>query len=385
MATKTRFFKLPAAAAGALLAVLSLISCATHPPAAAPPGVAAPVMPPSPLETTVLPAPRQAYRDPESLSDLFERVTPAVVVILTEERKQSKERPGEEEVETSIGTGFIISGDGLIMTVSHLIEVVDRIVVRFKNGWEEEAQVVAAAPMADVALIRLKNVPEDLQVAEIGDSSLVRTGDRIFIVGSPYGIEFTLSAGHISGRREQSVFSPQVAPIVQLQTDAAINQGNSGGPMFNMAGQVIGVVSHILTQSGGFEGLGFALSINTARDILLNQSAFWTGVEFYPLAGPLARALNIPQGSGLLVQRVALNAPAQRLGIRPGNIPVTVGEEEFFIGGDAVVSMNGIAVNPADSDQMFKIRQAINQLPKGGRLEVEVIRGGKKITLVTTK
>jgi S1-C subfamily serine protease len=155
--------------------------------------------------------------------------------------------------------------------------------------------------------------------------------------------------------------------------------------MFNMAGEVIGVVSHILTQSGGFEGLGFALSINTAREILLNQSAFWTGVEFYPLAGPLARALNISQGCGLLVQRVALNAPARRLGIRPGTIPVTVGGDDFFIGGDVVVSMNGIAVNPADAGRMHAIRQAVNRLPTGGIIEIVVIRDGKTVTLSTAK
>jgi S1-C subfamily serine protease len=323
--------------------------------------------------------------DTESLSDVFQRVLPSVVVILTEERKPSRERPGEEEVENSIGTGFLISNDGLIMTASHVIEVVDRIIVRFQNGWEEEASVVAASTRADVALIRIENVPQNLQVAEMGDSDQVQIGDRVFVVGSPYGIEFTLTAGHISGRRTESMYSSRVTPIVQLQTDAAINQGNSGGPMFNMAGQVVGVVSHILTKSGGFEGLGFAVSINTAQEILLNKTAFWSGVEFYPIAGPLAVALNIPQGSGLLVQRVAQNAPAQRLGIRPGEIPVKIGDDEFFLGGDVVIAINGLIVDPGNVEQMVKIRQSVNQVETGGRIKIKVIRGGETVTLSTTK
>ncbi len=336
MNPRSLFTRTLAAAALFAAAGVFLCSCGALPPPA-------PAQPPPPGTPAALP---RAHGDPQSLGDLFARVSPSVVVILTEERRLSKERPGEEEVVNSIGTGFVVSEDGLIMTAAHVIEVVDRIVVRFSNGWEEEAEVAAAAPRADVALIRLKAAPADLKAAEIGDSDRVRTGDRVFVVGSPYGIEFTLTAGHVSGRRIQGGFSPDGAPMVQLQTDAAINQGNSGGPMFNMDGQVVGVVSHILTRSGGFEGLGFALSINTARDILLNRNAFWFGVEFFPVSGALARALNIPQGAGLLVQRVALNAPAQRLGMLPGGIPVTVGGEDFFIGGDVVTEDEVIIPSP---------------------------------------
>lgn len=380
----------PLRAAGRCLifALVTLVAACALPPAEPPPGV--PPAPAAPATRAAAPHPvGHPTPDPRpatpSLSDVFERVVPSVVVLLTEERKFSREHFGVEEVENSIGTGFVISKDGLIMTAAHVVEVVDRIIVRFHDGWEEEAEVVAAASRADVALVRLKRVPQDLQVAEVGDAARLRIGDPIFVVGAPFGIEFTLTAGRISGRRTQAVFASEVSPTVLLQTDAAINRGNSGGPMFDMKGQVVGVVSEILTRSGGFEGVGFAVSIDTARDILFNQTAFWSGVEFYPVTGALAAALNISEGAGLLVQRVARNAPAERLKILPGKIPVRVGGEEFFIGGDVVIAINGIPADPSNSEQMRKIRQSVNDLPAGGSIRVEVLRGGRRMTLTTVK
>jgi S1-C subfamily serine protease len=370
-----------------IFAILCVAAACTLPPTETP--AAGPIQKPPDLAAAAAQPARHptpgADRATRSLSDVFERVVPSVVVLLTEERKFSREHFGVEEVENSIGTGFVISKDGLIMTAAHVVQVVDRIIVRFHNGWEEEAQIVAAASRADVALIRLNRVPENLQVAKMGDSTTIRIGDPIFVVGAPFGIEFTLTAGRISGRRTQAVFTSEVAPIVLLQTDAAINRGNSGGPMFNMDGQVIGIVSEILTRSGGFEGVGFAVSVDTARDMLLKQGAFWSGVEFYPVTGALAAALNISQGAGLLVQRVAKNAPAERLQILPGKIPVKVGGEEFFIGGDVVIAINGIPADPSNDEQMRKIRQSVNDLPAGGSIRVEVLRGGKRMTLTTVK
>ena len=319
-----------------------------------------------------------------SLGDLFEQVIPSVVVVVVDERMPSRESIGEENIQRAVGTGFVISEDGLIMTAHHVIELADEIKVKFYDGTEVEAQVAAASPGADVAMVKLKEIPPNLQVATMADSDTVRTGDAIFIVGSPYYVDFTLSAGYISGRRLQTQLSSHGDQVELLQTDAAVNHGNSGGPMFNMAGQVVGVVSHILTQSGGFEGIGFGVSINTAKALLLDQDAVWGGVELYPVSGQVAQALNIVQGAGLLVQRVAQNSLAQRMGLLPGTLPVTIGGESFFLGGDVIVSMNGLKIT-ADTERQAAIRKMLNELPQGETITLEVIRAGKLLQLSTAK
>jgi S1-C subfamily serine protease len=319
-----------------------------------------------------------------SLADLFEKVIPTVVVLVVDERMPSTDTIGEETIQRAVGTGFVISEDGLIMTAHHVIELADEIKVKFFDGTTVAGEVTAASPGADVAMVKLKEIPQNLQVAAMADSDTVRTGDAIFIVGSPYFVDFTLSAGHISGRRLQTRLSSHGDPVELLQTDAAVNHGNSGGPMFNMSGQVVGVVSHILTQSGGFEGIGFGVSINTARELLLAQDAVWGGVELYPVSGELAAALNVGQGSGMLVQRVAKNSLAHRMGLKPGTLPVTLGTESFFIGGDVILSINGLQITPK-IERQAAVRKLLNELPEGESVTIDVIRAGKQLRLSTAK
>jgi len=130
--------------------------------------------------------------------------------------------------------------------------------------------------------------------------------------------------GHVGGRRRPTARYGWFSLAEFVQTDAAINPGNSGGPMFNMTGEVIGIVSNIITRSGGFEGLGFVVASNTARRLPLDRPSFWTGLQGYPVHGPLARALNVPQPVGLLVQRVAEGSPAAQMGLRGGTIKATI-------------------------------------------------------------
>ena len=318
------------------------------------------------------------------LADVFERVSPSVVVILVSSHAPSKKDPKELVFEKGLGSGVVISKDGLIMTAAHVVQVADEVSVMFSDGHKETAKVLNTNIATDVALIKMDKVSKKLVVAEMGDSDSVRIGEDVFVIGAPYGMEYTLTVGHISGRRTTKEVSSQLVPIEFLQTDAAVNQGNSGGPMFNMNGEIIGIVSHSLSQSGGFEGLGFASSINTAKEMLLKRKSFWSGVEFALLTGDLAKALNVPQNAGLLIQVVAVGSPGYKMGLKAGKIPVRIGENEVFIGGDIVFEIMGRTVSE-DVESLLKIQRLISDLAPGGTIKIKVLRGGNVIELSVSK
>jgi len=319
-----------------------------------------------------------------SLSTTFKEINPAVVMIHTSGREYSRVRPGKQVATSSLGSGVVISDDGLLMTAAHVVQVANEVVVEFLTGERVSAKVVGAASLADVALLKLEHLPEEIVPAELGDSDTVSVGDEVFVVGAPYGVHHTLTVGHISGRRKPKAFCDQIMPVEFLQTDAAINKGNSGGPLFSMDGKVMGIVSHFLSQSGGFEGLGFAASINTAKELLLNQRPFWTGLEVYAVSGALAKALNVPQGSGLLIQRVADGSPGYYLGLRPGMIPIRIGNEEILIGGDIILEIQGIVIS-TDPEQSCRIRDSMAKTADGDFLDVKILRAGKIIDLSSPK
>jgi serine protease Do len=323
--------------------------------------------------------------DAGSLSKVFQKVNPAVVMILTTERGHSGLHAGQEVTfeKGGLGSGIVVSQDGLVMTAAHVVQVADAVVVKFLDGSMVGAKVVGSAPQADVALLQLNHLPDNLVVAELGDSDSVNVGDEIFVIGAPYGVDHTLTVGYMSGRRHPEVVCNSLLPIEFLQTDAAINKGNSGGPMFTMDGKVIGIVSRILSFSGGSEGLGFAVSINTATELLFKQGSVWTGLEAYLVTGPLAKALNVPQDAGLLIQRVADDSPGQRLGLRPGNIPAEIAGKQLLLGGDIVLEVKGVTVSAA-LEHTCEIRKKVAGLPNDN-LEMKILREGKVIDLAIIK
>ncbi len=319
-----------------------------------------------------------------SLKNVFQRVNPAVVVIVTREGGFSKSIPNLPIIKGGLGSGIIVSKEGLIMTAAHVVHVADEVSVHFLDGSQALARVVSLSQQADVALLKLQDVPDNLHAVELGDSNLVYIGDEVFVVGAPYGIDHTLTVGHLSGRRKTVGICDQLTPIEFLQTDAGINMGNSGGPLFSIDGKLIGIVSHILSKSGGSEGLGFAVSINTAKALLLNRETFWAGLEAYLLFGDLAKALNVPQEAGLLVQRVALDSLAYKVGLRPGTIPVQIGDDELFIGGDILLEVQGVPVSASIQDTC-KIQDKMGRSEKEGYTDLKVLRGGKIIHLRAIK
>ncbi len=195
-----------------------------------------------------------------ALGKVVKRVSGSVVVILTEEKVLPPDAyEGTKVSAQGLGSGVLISKDGKVLTAAHVVQTADTVSVEFPNGEIVKARVVSSEPPADVALLQLERVPASAVVAKLGDSDQVGVADQIFVVGAPYGISHTLTVGHISARRTPGGEQSELGLAEFFQTDAAVNQGNFGGLMFNMNGEVIGIVSHILSQSGGFEGLGFAV------------------------------------------------------------------------------------------------------------------------------
>ena len=334
------------------------------------------------LLTLVLAAmvtPSLAAEDSRSLSELFRAVDPAVVEITTVQQVAADQGPARRVKSGALGSGFLISADGRIMTAAHVVQVADEVTVRFVTGDEVKARVLASDPGADVALIQAESVPESIRPAALGNSADVAVGDQIFVIGAPYGIAHSLSVGHISGRRTPAQLFGGYEQVELLQTDAAINQGNSGGPMFNMRGEVIGIVSHIFSTSGGSQGLGFVITSNLAMRVLIDEPTAWTGIDGVLVEGPLAAALNIPQGAGIVVEAVAAASPASALGLRPGTLKAQIAGQTLSLGGDIVLSIHGIRIG--DTDYQKKIRERGKALGNDDTVEVRVLRNGEVVTL----
>ena len=320
--------------------------------------------------------------DGQQLRDLFRSVQPAVVIVKTEQVGLAPFPQQGLVSSDGLGSGVLISSDK-VLTAAHVVQSADKTVVEFPQGEGIPARVIGCSLSADVALLQLERSPANYVAAKLGDSDQVAVGDEIFVVGSPYGISNTLTAGHVSARRPVKDKSDDAGPIELLQTDAAVNTGNSGSPLFNMKGEIVGIVTNIVSRSGGSEGLAFAATSNTARRFLLEQKSFWTGIEGRRVDGNLARALNLPQPAGVLVQRVAEGSIASRCGLQSGTLRAIVEGEEIILGGDVILAVNGVDVNPEESfdelyGRMIKTAQRNNVV-------ITVLRQGRTIQLVIPK
>jgi S1-C subfamily serine protease len=307
----------------------------------------------------------------EDLADVFDRVRQSVVVVRTTEREVPVGGERRPVSVSGVGSGVLIDADGKVLTAAHLVDAASDVRVEFSGGEQVSARVVASEPDADVALLQLERVPPDVVVAGLADSDRARVGDRVFIVGAPYGISHTLTVGHLSGRHKPGRVWDRFQLAEFLQTDAAINPGNSGGPMFSMAGEVLGVVSHLISRAGGFEGLGFVVSSNVARRLVIERRPRWWGFDGVVLAGDLIRVFNLP-GPGLLVQRVVEGSPAAGLGLRGGFMRATVGDRALVVGGDVILKVQGMPC-----DETHRVRDALAELKPGERLVITVVREGQ--------
>ena len=321
----------------------------------------------------------QARAADPTLSELFPQVDPAVVEIATVQQVVADQGPARRVSSGSLGSGFLISADGQIMTAAHVVQVADQLSVRFATGDVVTARVVASDPSSDVALIKAESVPAGIMPVTLGDSDSAKIGDQVFVIGAPFGIAHSMTVGYISGRRTPDKLFGGFETVELLQTDAAINEGNSGGPMFNMRGESIGIVSHILSSSGGFQGIGFVITSNLAKHLLLDDPTPWTGLYSVLVEGPLARALNIPQKAGTLVESVAAGSPASAIGLRSGKLKAQIAGQSLTLGGDIILAVNGILVGSPDFSR--KISDTVRALTGDDRLVLRVLRDGDVIEL----
>jgi serine protease Do len=316
--------------------------------------------------------------DAQNVGEVFRKVAPSVVVIRAKGREVSRASGLVRFNET--GSGALISADGKVMTAAHVVHAMDEIAVEFLGGETVKARVVASEPAADLSLLQLDRVPPGAQVATMANSDAVRIGDQIIVVGAPYGLSHSLSVGWISARWPPNTVYKTMPLAEFFQTDAVINTGNSGGPVFNLAGEVIGIVSHNISKSGGSEGLGFVVTMNTARQLLLEKKSFWSGMEGQLLSQDLADLLNVPaRTSGYLVRTVAKNSPGEAIGLRGGTKTITVDGEHVVVGGDIILSVDGIAVGTAAD--VAKIREHMNTLAPGAPFKVKILRQGQVLEL----
>ena len=330
----------------------------------------------------------------QQLRDAFRKVSQSVVVVRTKRVEVAPSADEPMSIVDGLGSGVLISNDGRVLTAAHVVQTADVASVEFANGEQIVARVIGSDVQTDVALLQLKQMPKDIAPAPLGDSDKVEVGDQIFVIGAPYGISQTLSVGHLSGRHRLNSNSDSATSVEFLQTDAAINGGNSGGPMFDMDGNVIGIVSSIMSHSGGSEGLAFATAANTAKRSLLDQKPFWSGIDGFVVTGSLARALNLPQAAGVLVQRIGDGSIGSRLGINQGTLRVTIQGTDILLGGDVILSVNNIAIidprsaqslGSLTSDENYeRIYNTVAALKPGDPLVVTVFREGKVLKLTTT-
>ncbi|TGV03526.1 S1C family serine protease [Flavivirga rizhaonensis] len=321
------------------------------------------------------------YTNAQDLSSIYEKVSPAVVAIYTQENNivTHPNNVSQTVTDNGLGSGFMVS-DEYIITAAHVVNVPETLVVQFYDGETIDAKVVTSYKSADIALIKLVTPKKNATTVKFGDSNQLKIGQRVFVIGVPLGVGFSLSSGYVSGFKGQILGKNPFTNTEFIQTDAAINQGNSGGPMFNLNGEVVGVVSHITSKSGGSNGIGFASSSNLAAHLLLNNKMPWFGAELYSLSGKEAKLFNLPQTSGLLVQRIASNSLFDKMGVKKGDTEIIIGKKKLIIGGDIILSFNNITYDITD-DALIKIAGFAKNLIDNPKFEMTVLREGQIITL----
>lgn len=229
--------------------------------------------------------------------------------------------PPREYQNRSLGSGFIISADGYVLTNAHVVDSADEVVVKLNDKRELKARVIGADRLTDVALLKIE--ASALPTVKIGDPSKLRVGEWVFAIGSPFGLEQTVTAGIVSAKG-RSLPDENYVPFIQ--TDVAINPGNSGGPLFNMKGEVVGINSQIYSRSGGYMGLAFSIPIDLAFDIQQQLKQYGKvsrgrmGVSIQDMSKELADSFGMPKATGALINTVEKGGPAEKAGIQAGDV-----------------------------------------------------------------
>lgn len=308
------------------------------------------------------------------LAQRYQELVPTVVTIHTFENQLREGKTQFASRPNGLGSGVIVSKDGLIATAAHVVHAVDGLHVEFHTGEKRRAKVISSVVWADLALIKVEELPAGSKVAKLADSSKAQVGEQIFVIGAPLGISKTLTVGYVSGLHPAQTF-PVMEAAARIQTDAAINPGNSGGPMFNLDGKVIGIASYIQSLSGGSDGLGFAVASNEVKQWLLDKRPFWSGIVFVPVTEPVRQALNLPFAGGVIIEKVNQGSAAYQAGLKGGTIESQIAGQKMILGGDIIASVNGMPLSNIHSN--LQTMMQIRSRDFGDSLTVEVWRQGQ--------
>jgi len=278
------------------------------------------------------------------------------------------------------GSGFVIDGRGYILTNFHVVQEAQSIEVVLGDQTRYPAKFIGADQRNDVALIKVEPKGKPLVALQLGDSSKLQVGQKVLAIGNPFGFQSTLTTGVVSalGRTVQTSQTTYIDEAIQ--TDAAINRGNSGGPLINSHGEVIGINSAIYTPSGTTAGIGFAIPVNTAKRIahdLMTEGRVrqaFLGAQTLEVGGWLAEALDLPVKDGLLVEEVTRGGPAAEAGLHGGDRAAMAGMRRIMTGGDLIVAIDGQKIA-----NQFDLNVALNRKRPGDTVAVTVYRGGKKM------
>ncbi|MFM2124589.1 MAG: hypothetical protein RL328_1040 [Acidobacteriota bacterium] len=320
--------------------------------------------------------------DEQNNIDVYKAASPSVVYITSTVLEEDFFFGVRES--TGIGSGFIISADGQILTNNHVVSGSSELEVTLPDKSRYKAQIVMRIPNDDLALIRIDPKGKKLSVLQLGDSDAVQVGQKVLAIGNPFGLSGTLTTGIVSALdRELRTEERELTGLIQ--TDASINSGNSGGPLLDSQGNVIGINTAIYGPSGGSVGIGFAMPINRAKRMLQDfrsglrppQTAIGVSVRLLP--SDWSRALELGDQQGLLVERVFRATPAAQAGLRGADRRMRVGNYLLDWGGDFVTHVDGKPVERADD-----ISRAAAKKHAGEAIELTILRGGRSTKVRVT-
>ncbi|MBZ5696405.1 MAG: trypsin-like peptidase domain-containing protein [Acidobacteriia bacterium] len=283
------------------------------------------------------------------------------------------------------GSGFVIDTDGHILTNYHVVEGAQTIEVTLGDQTRYKAKYIGADTRNDIALIQIDPRGRKLTALPLGDSRNLLVGQRVLAIGNPFGFQSTLTTGVVSSLGRTVQTSENTFIDEAIQTDAAINRGNSGGPLLNSRGEVIGINSAIYAPTGTTAGIGFAIPINTARRVaedLITQGRVrraTLGAEGRTIWPGLADALNLGVDQGILIERVNSGGPAAQAGIRGGTRSVLAGLQELRIGGDVLIAIDGKAIT-----SQMDLNLLLNRSKPGDTVTLTIVRDGKKMDVKVT-
>lgn len=324
-----------------------------------------------------------------SINEIYRSSAPGVVHIETTTRVQAPtdffgNSFGTNQTQRALGSGFVIDKAGHVVTNYHVVRGASTIQVSFSNNERYKAKLIGADPSTDIAVLRVGVKARALKPLPLGNSDVVRVGDQVIAIGNPFGLDRSVTAGIVSAVQRRIEAPNQLSIAHVIQTDAALNHGNSGGPLLNAQGQVIGVNAQIETggQGQGNVGIGFAIPVNTVKDVVAElikhgkiEHAF-LGIEGQTLQPNIAKLFHLPVESGVLVASVRQGSGAAKAGLKAASTEVTVEGESWPAGGDVIVNIDGQAVPSIE-----RLIDVISTKKPGDTIDLEVVRGTNRVHL----